>query len=65
MLLLYFPFKNEKELLSGFPPFYQNKLEEQVFQDVVNINKLKFEPYCNLVDETFTEAFNFNLMGTK
>ena len=36
---------------------------EQGVQDVVNINKLKFEPYGDLVDQTcsqFNEIFNSN-----
>ena len=51
VLLLFYPFRDEKELLSGLPPLYQNKLQEQGAQDIVNINKIKFEPYCDLVDE--------------
>ena len=50
VLLLFYPFSHEKELLSGFPPIYQNKLLEEGVQDVVNINKIKFEPYGDLVD---------------
>ena len=38
-------------MLSGLPPLYQNKLQEQGVQDIVNINKIKFEPYGDLVDE--------------
>ena len=29
VLLLFFPFRDEKELLSGFPPMHQNKLQKQ------------------------------------
>ena len=29
VLLLFYPFRDEKELLSGFPPIYQNKLQEE------------------------------------
>ena len=29
VLLLFYPFRDEKELSSGFPPFYQNKLQEE------------------------------------
>ena len=28
VLLLFYPFRDEKELLSSFPPLYQNKLQE-------------------------------------
>ena len=48
-MLLLFPFRNEKQLLSGCPPFYQNKLQEQGVQDAVNKNKIKFEPYLDLI----------------
>ena len=53
VLLLFYPFRDEKELLSGFPPLYQNKLQEQGVQDVVNTNKIKFEPYGDLVDKVY------------
>ena len=39
VLLLFYPFRDERELLSGFPPIYQNKLKEQGVKDVVNIKK--------------------------
>ena len=29
VLLLFLPFRDEKHLLSGFPPLYQNKLQEK------------------------------------
>ena len=29
VMLLFFPFRDENRLLSGFPPLYQNKLQEQ------------------------------------
>ena len=38
---------------------YQNKLQEQGVQAVVNMNKLKFEPYGDLVDPSFSQ-FNDN-----
>ena len=31
--------------------YYQNKLREQVVQHVVNMNKIKFEPYGDLFDQ--------------
>ena len=52
-MLLFFPFRDEKQLHSGCPSFYQNKLHEQGLQDVVNRNKIKFEPYGDLVDQAF------------
>ena len=47
-LLLFYLSKVEKELLSGVPPLYQNKLQEQGIQDVVKI-KIYFEAYFDLV----------------
>ena len=40
VLLLFFPFRDEKQLLSGCPPLYQNKLQEKGIQNVVNRNKV-------------------------
>ena len=56
VLLLFYPFRDEKELLSGFPPLYQNKLQEQGFLDVVNMNKIKFELYGDLVDQVYSKS---------
>ena len=30
---------------------YQNKLQQQGVQDILNINKIKFEPHGDLVDQ--------------
>ena len=57
-MILFFPFR-DKKLLSGFPPLYQNKLEEQGFQDDVNRSKVKLEPYGDLTDQAFSQ-FNEN-----
>ena len=51
MLLLFYPFR--KELLSGFPQMYRNNLQEEGVQYVVNLNKMKSEPYRDLVDQMF------------
>ena len=53
VLLFFYPFRDERELLSGFPPMYQNKLHEQGVQDVVNNNKIKFELHGDLVDRAY------------
>ena len=60
-LLLLFPFRDEKQLLSGCTPLpmYKNKLQEQRVQDVRNRNKIRFEPYGDLVDQAFSQ-FNEN-----
>ena len=54
VLLLLFPFR-DKKMLSGCPPLYQNKLQQQGVQYVVNRNKIKFEPYGDLVDQAFSQ----------
>ena len=64
VMLLFFPFRDEKQLLSSFPTLYQNKLQEQGVQDAVNTNKIKFEPYGDLVDQTFSQ-FNENSINNK
>ena len=46
-------------MLSGCAPLCQNKLQEQGVKDVLNRNKINFEPYGDLVDQTFSQ-FNEN-----
>ena len=53
VLLLLYPFRDEKDLLSGSPSMYQNKLQEEQVQDVINKNRMKFETYGGLVDQAF------------
>ena len=53
VLLLFYLFRDEKELLSRFPSLYQSKLQEQGIQDVVNRNKIKFESCGGLVDQPY------------
>ena len=64
VILLFFPFRDAKQLLSGCLPLYQNKLQEQGVQDVVNSNKIKFEPYGDLVDQVFSQ-FNENSINNQ
>ena len=64
VLLLFYLFREKKELLSGFPPMYQNKLQEERVQDVVDINKMKFEPYGDLVYQTISQ-FNKKLINNQ
>ena len=64
VLLLFYPVRDVKELLSGSQPMYQNKLQEKGVQDVVNINKMKFEPYDDLVDQAFLQ-FNANSINNQ
>ena len=62
MLLLFYSFRDEKELLSDCPLLYQNKLQEQRIQEVANMNKIMFKPYSDLVDQTFSD-FNETLIN--
>ena len=41
-------------MLSGLPPFYQDKLQEQGVQDIVSNNKIKSESYGDLVDKEYS-----------
>ena len=54
VLFFSYPFRDEKKLLSGLPPLYQNKLQEQGVQDIVSNKEIKFEPYVGLVDEVYS-----------
>ena len=62
VLLLFRPFRDEKKFLSGSPPMYQNKPQEEGAQDVVNINKIKYVLYGDLIDQAFLQ-FNENLIN--
>ena len=64
VLLLIYLSKDEKELLLDFPPMYQNKLQNQGVKDVLNINKIKFEPCGDLVDEALSQ-FNETLINNQ
>ena len=64
VLLLFCLFRDEKELLSSFPPTYQNKLLEKGVEDVVNISQIKFELYGDLVDQTYSQ-YNETLISNQ
>ena len=53
MLLMYYPFKNEKKLLSGNPPTYASELSEPEVIDLVNQNYSLVEPFATVVDNAF------------
>ena len=55
LLLLFYLFRYEQELLSGFPPLHQNKLQEQGLQKFVNIKKIEFEPSGNLINQVYSK----------
>ena len=50
VILLFFSCRDEKQLLSDCSSLYQNKVQEQGVQDVVNRNKIKFKTYGDLGD---------------
>ena len=64
MYSFYFILSQMKNNFSGFSPIYQNKLQEEGAQNVVNINKIKFEPYCDFPDQGFLQH-NENLIKTQ
>ena len=53
MLLMYYPFRGEKELLSGNPSTYASKLSEPGVIDLVNQNYSLVEPFATIVDNAF------------
>ena len=55
MLLLFYPFRDEKGMLLCFPPLHKNKLRQQGDQAVANMKKIKFEPYGDLIDQAFSQ----------
>ena len=53
MLFMYYPFRDEKELLGGNPPTYASKLSEPGVIDLVNQNYSLVEPFATIVDNAF------------
>ena len=53
MLFMNYPFRDEKELLSGNPPTYASKLSESGVIDLVNQNYSLVEPFATIVDNAF------------
>ena len=45
-------------------PLYQNKLLEPGVQTVVNSNKIKFEPFGNLVDDSYSR-YDTNMLDNQ
>ena len=62
--VIFYSFREEKELLSGFPPSYQNKLQEHGVQDVLDANKINFKPYGDLVGQAYSK-FNEILINNQ
>ena len=51
-------------MLSGCPSLYRNKLQEQGVQNVINRNKIKFEPYGHSFDQNLSQ-FNENSINNQ
>ena len=64
LLILFYQFWDEKDLLSGCLSLYQNKLLEPGVQTVANSNKIKFEPFGNLVDDSYSR-YNANMLDNQ
>ena len=64
LLILFYPFWDEKDLLSGCLSLHQNKLLEPGVQTVANSNKIKFEPFGNLVDDSYSR-YNANMLDNQ
>ena len=52
LLFMFYPFRNEQDLMSDNSGTYCEKLQEPGIIDIINRNKLVFEPYGNLVEST-------------
>ena len=57
VLFMFYPFRVESELCRTTSGTYMEKLLDSVVQAVINENKLKFEPFADLVD---TALLNFH-----
>ena len=53
LLFLFYSFCSESELL-GVNKTYQEHLRDEYILSVINTNRLRFEPYADLVDEAYT-----------
>ena len=53
MLFMYYPFRDEKEFWSGYPPTYVSKLSEPGVIEVVNQNYSLAEPFETIVNDAF------------
>ena len=57
----FYLFRDEMDLFLGCPTLYQNKHLETGVQTAVNSNKIKFEPYGDLVNEAYSHC-NANML---
>ena len=59
-LPLFYPFREEKILISRCPPLYQNKLLESSAQTVVNSKKNNIQRHGDLVEKAYSH-YNANI----
>ena len=64
LLLLFYPFRSENELLGGTSHTYQGKIFEDGVTKTVHNNQQKFELYAELVNEAY-ENFNAELVNNQ
>ena len=66
MLFMYYPFRDEKEVLSENPPTYASKHSEPRVIDLVNQNYSLVEPFPAIVENTFLTLSSYidNIMDT-
>jgi len=55
---IFFPFRNENELLSNEHNSYIQKLNESGVLDIINRNRALIQPYSELVDEALVRFRN-------
>ena len=53
LLFMFYPFRDECELMVGQPSSYSSKLSETAVIEVINNNKSLVEPYSYLVNDAF------------
>ena len=54
-VMLFFSVQSRKIIAIRLPTIISKNTAKQGVQDVVNRNKIKFKPYGDLVDETFSQ----------
>ena len=63
---MYYPFRDEKEILSGNSPTYASKLSEPGLIDLVNQKYSLVDPFATIVDNAFLRLSSDinNIMGS-
>ena len=55
MLFMFFPFRKESDLCSTESGTYMEKLCDPIVKNIVNDNRIKFEPFADLVDTALAD----------